>query len=280
MSEFDAVDSSNAPNTVESMARDLTRLGIENQNVLVHVSMSSIGWVCGGSEAVILALLSVVGEAGTIVMPAHSGGNSEPKYWQCPPVPSDWFETIYNTMPPFDPATAPTRGMGVVAEHFRTFPNARRSYHPQVSFAAIGKNAERITSNHSLTPQLGFDTPLGELYRLGGKVLLLGVGYDKCTAFHVGETLWEDMPRTDNAGAITENGRRVWKRFEDFDYDNSDFRHLGEAFEKEYPVVTGNVGNAECRLFDVKDAIDFAAVWIKKERGKRRSNGIIFLNKC
>ena len=58
------------PNTINSIYQDLNRLGINNNDiVLVHSSLSSLGWVCGGAQAVIIALMEVVGNSGTLVMP-------------------------------------------------------------------------------------------------------------------------------------------------------------------------------------------------------------------
>ena len=49
--------------TVESLQADFKALGIKNGMVLlVHSSLSLIGWVCGGAVAVIIALQEVLGK--------------------------------------------------------------------------------------------------------------------------------------------------------------------------------------------------------------------------
>jgi aminoglycoside 3-N-acetyltransferase len=61
-------------NSIDSIYNDLFELGVRNGDILlVHTSLSSLGWVCGGAQAVLMALKQVVGKSGTLVMPSHSG---------------------------------------------------------------------------------------------------------------------------------------------------------------------------------------------------------------
>ena len=267
MSEGDIISKTKEPNTVNSIYQDLMKLGINNSYILlVHSSLSSLGWVCGGAQSVIIAILNAVGDEGTLVMPAHSGDWSDPAEWGNPPVPSEWIQTIYDNMPAYEPGITPTRGMGCIAELFRTFPDTIRSNHPQLSFCANGRLAMHITGNHPLTPQLGMDSPLGKLYDLKAKVLLLGVGYDSCTSFHLAESLIKEMPVKRMGTAILDNGERIWKWFDDFEYNSDDFESIGKEFEESHTVQKGRVGNAECTLFEMKDGVDFARAWLVKHR--------------
>lgn len=267
MGERDIINKTEKPNTVATIVEDLKRLGINgNDIVLVHSSLSSLGWVCGGAQAVILALMEAVGKEGTLVMPAQSVDWSDPAQWECPPVPKEWIEIIYDNMPAFQAEITPTRGMGRIAELFRTFPNTKRSNHPQVSFCANGKLANHIVENHPLTPQFGMDSPLGKMYNLDGKVLLLGVGYDSCTSFHLAESLIDEMPKVKMGTSLIEDGLRVWKWFEDYEYDSDDFEVIGKGFEENYFVKEGKVGNATCVVFSIKDGVDFAREWLIKNR--------------
>jgi aminoglycoside 3-N-acetyltransferase len=199
-------------------------------------------------------------------MPAHSGDLSDPEEWSHPPVPSEWMKTIYETMPVFDVDMTPTKGMGTIAELFRTLPKTKRSLHPQVSFSALGEQAERITKNHPLTPQLGLESPLGKLYEASSKVLLLGVGYENATCFHLAETMITGMNEKKYGAPMMIEGERKWQWFRDFDYDSDDFNKVGEAFEKTHEVAKGKVGNAVCCLFDLKEGVDFAKKWLEKNR--------------
>lgn len=156
--------------------------------------------------------------------------------------------------------------MGQIAELFRTIPGTLRSNHPQVSFCANGKQAADIVSEHPLTPQFGMDSPLGRMYFTKAKVLLLGVGYDVSTCFHLAETMLERMPKRKMGAAIRENGWRVWKWFEDYAYDSDDFDQIGEQMQPSIDVQRGIAGQAECRLFDMRQAVDYALGWMRENR--------------
>ena len=88
------------PATVGSLVDDLRRLGVETGDVLmVHSSMSALGFVVGGAQAVCEALLIAVGAGGTIAMPSQSSDWSEPSDWSDPPVPESWWPTIREQWP-------------------------------------------------------------------------------------------------------------------------------------------------------------------------------------
>src|SRR5687768_2870661 len=105
---------------------------------MLHSSMHSVGFVAGGAQAVVQALLDVLGPEGTLVVPTHTPENTDPAGWSRPPVPQAWWATIREETPGFDPDRTPSRWMGRIAETVRCWPGALRSDHPQVSCAAIG----------------------------------------------------------------------------------------------------------------------------------------------
>jgi len=262
MSEAGAVDDSSGPVTAASLLRDLRALGVEPGEVLlVHASLSSLGWVCGGEHAVVLALEDAVGPDGTLVMPAFSAHLSEPAEWSNPPVPEAWWPAIRDNLPPFDPRRTPTRGIGRIADCFRAHPEARRSLHPQHSFAARAARAERITADHPLDDGLGEDSPLGRLYELDAHVLLLGVGHTSNSSLHLAEYRAEwPGKRVEENGAPTEQG---WTTLNEKHTDGDDFGRIGDAFIDE---TTGRVGAATARLFRQRAAVDFAVEWISAHR--------------
>lgn len=86
MSEVEAISRSERPATAASLASDLRRLGLaEGAVVMVHSSLSALGFVAGGAHAVVTALLDVVAVAGTVMMPSHSMHLTDPAGWQHPP---------------------------------------------------------------------------------------------------------------------------------------------------------------------------------------------------
>ena len=89
---------------------------------------------------------------------------------------------------PFDPKTTPCIGMGIVPDIFWRLPGVLRSDNPS-AFAAVGKQATRITAPHPIDPPHGLDSPVGRVYELDGQVLLLGVGHDANTTIHLAESL-------------------------------------------------------------------------------------------
>lgn len=267
MGEETAVHHAHMPRTRASLADDLRALGVQaGMTLLVHSSLSALGWVSGGPVAVVQALLDTLSPDGTLVTPTHSGQYSDPAQWRHPPVPEAWWPIIRDTMPAFDPRTAPTRGIGAIVEVFRAWPGARRSAHPQVSFAALGPQAERIIAGHALEDSLGEGSPLARIYELGGSVLLLGVGYDRNTSFHLAEYRAPGSPRITQGAPILEDGRRVWRAFGDIDLDSESFLEIGAAFEATGAVRTGTVGSAPSRLFPQRAAVDFATSWLSARR--------------
>ncbi|MET8165408.1 AAC(3) family N-acetyltransferase [Streptomyces sp. NPDC005329] len=251
--------------TRDSLAAELRALGVEpGEILLVHSSLSSLGWVCGGAVAVVRGLLDAIGPDGTLVVPTQSGGLSDPALWSNPPVPAQWWERIRATMPAYDPLITPALGVGVIPETVRTWPGALRSAHPQTSFAALGARAAELVEGHAPDCRLGEHSPLARLEKAGARVLLLGAGYHSCTSFHLAEYR---IP-----APLVEVGRPgpdgTWEVVTEVSIDSHRFDELGHDFERDRDVVRGTVGAADVRLFPVADAVAYAQRWLPLHRSR------------
>jgi aminoglycoside 3-N-acetyltransferase len=262
----------NAIVTRASLAHDAAALGVESGNcVCVHVRMSALGLVIGGPRAILDGLLDAVGGAGTIMMPAYSGDLSDPAEWRHPAVPAHRLDEIRDAIPAFDPIRTPTRGMGTVAEYFRTYPGVRRSPHPQSSFVAFGSSAEFLTKEHSFDYRFGPTSPLGRLVEMKGKVLLLGAPYDTISLFHLTQHLIGNSRQVRKSAPVIECGIRRWVEYADLEYPVDWFEDGVRFLIDEGIAVTGEIGMAHSVLVDAQRAVDRLIGW-------RQTHGLAGVN--
>ncbi|MCX7301084.1 MAG: AAC(3) family N-acetyltransferase [Rhodobacterales bacterium] len=271
MSEAEVSARTPYPHTTASLARDLRAGGLgAGDHVMVHVALSSIGWIVGGAGALIQALQDVVTPDGTILMPAHTPANSDPALWQNPPVPADWVPVIRDNMPAYDPARSACRELGAVADLFRSLPDVRRSPHPHVSCAAWGRLADVLTHDHPLEQAEGPLSPIGRLYDCDGRVLLIGVGHDNNTSLHLAEYRADYPGKTTHTqgAAVMHDGQRRWVIYQTLAVDSDDFPHAGAAYEASAGLTPGKLGNADLRLMQQRPLVDFATAWMTTHRGR------------
>lgn len=265
MDEADLIAATPEPRTRRTLVRDLTALGLKpGMTVLVHSSLSSLGWVCGGAVAVIQALMDVLTEDGTLVMPTHSSDLSDPAPWQHPPVPESWWPTIRQEMPAYDPGRTPTRGMGQLPELFRTWPAVLRSGHPHYSFAAWGEQAAFVTEGHSLDKGLGEASPLARVYDLDGWLLFLGTSHATNTSMHLSEYRAGVASPEETRAPVVVDGSRRWQALKDIVLDSDRFESIGADFEAAHSILRGRVGSADVRLFRQRVVVDFAVEWLRQ----------------
>ena len=259
-----------------TLVSDLRKLGVRTgQSILLHASLRSLGWVEGGAPAVVAALREVVGRGGTLVVPATTGDNSatSPAYRQRTRGMTARQRREYRrAMPPFNPVATPGAGTGRIAECVRTTAGAVRSTHPQSSFAAIGARAALFMHGHADHCHLGEESPLAKLYESGAWILMLGVGYDSCTCFHLAEYRYADNPpRRRYSCVVSRDGCRQWWQYEDVVLNSSDFPRIGEALEATPLVVKGTVGCADAVWIPLRAAVDFASAWLAVHRRSERT---------
>ncbi|MDC7218208.1 MAG: AAC(3) family N-acetyltransferase [Spirochaetales bacterium] len=82
-------------------------------------------------------------------------------------------DSLYNTDTPFDPATTPSE-RGILTEYIRTSPGSVRSFHPFISYTAIGAHAEQIccdVTRHGY----GLESPKDRMFKLDALYLSVGL---------------------------------------------------------------------------------------------------------
>ena len=161
MTDYETIRNSNS---YKKIKQDLIDIGIkEDDTVLCHSSLSSMGFVEHGAITFLLALCDLLSKNGTVLFPSFT-------YIEA----NQTFEFDYHKSKVC---------VGLIPETFRNMPGVKRSIHPTHSVCAIGKNADEIIKNHWLddTP-LGKNSPFQLLTNYNGKLLFVGCGL-YCNSF-------------------------------------------------------------------------------------------------
>lgn len=147
----------------EETRRVLAEALSPGDDVLIHASLRALGTFQPGPDIIIDALFDVVGQAGTVVMMTDTRSFAKTRRFSVDQ-PSE---------------------TGLLTERFRQRQGVRRSLVPMVSFAAAGARAsDYLQTYHS---HLDSTAPMTRLLENDGKILLLGIGYAKCTLYHLAE---------------------------------------------------------------------------------------------
>lgn len=247
------------PITEARLRQDLRQIAIgRGTTLIVHSSLKAAGWVLGGAHAVVRALIDVIGDEGTLAMPAATPQCAEPSAWRDPKTPAPWVEEILNHLPLFDAETTPTT-LGAIPEAFRTWPGTLRSAHPLESVCARGAHAAMITREHPLAFSEGPGSPFARLHDLDSLVLLMGVGFNRCTALHFAESLAPNRRTMKVRFPHLENGRRVWIDVPNVADDNdTHFPIIGRQFLSSRRASEGLIGEAKSLCFSMRDLVEVA----------------------
>lgn len=263
MSERNIIENTKKPNTFNSLVEDFQGLGIKpKMNLIVHSSLSSLGWTVGGGVTVIKALQEIITPSGTIVMPSHTTNNTDPTTWRNPSIPKDWVSDVKKSMIGFEKDITPPYFMGEVVNLFKSFPDVQRSNHPLYSFLSWGKNTNFILSDHSLDNGLGLDSPLGKLYTINSHILLLGTGYKRNTSMHLAEHLVEQKKNSEIKTLVLKNEKSVWITTKDIEYHEELFEEIGDKFESSNKISKRKIGNANVRLINLKSIVNFTTEYL------------------
>jgi len=222
--------------------------------VMVHSSLSAFGYVEGGAETAIEALLEAIGPTGTLVLPTLCQRDKERRE-----------ET-------WDIATSPS-DVGKITETFRTWPGAIRSDHFTHSVTALGPLAAEITSGHATAGgrpgpwgerAFGHGSPWEKLYEHNALYCFLGVTYRVHTLRHfiqsvlLGETLSRlEAARTREEGDGAEKLRAQaagWNKPGVFPWWNGEQEE--EALAARGLIRYVQIGSATCRSIPARTDVD------------------------
>jgi aminoglycoside N3'-acetyltransferase len=169
------------PVTRASLRRDLERMGLRRGELLmVHSSLSGLGFVEGGAESVLAALCDVLGEEATLLVPVYPLDRPA----------RDWLATdrIY------EPGLTASR-LGVIGETFRRRADVAIGPHPTHPIAGRGPLATEMLARHGAAASpFGDGSVFDDLERRRGRILALGSPFTHVSAFHLVEERLADFP--------------------------------------------------------------------------------------
>ena len=257
------------------LVSDVRGLGIRTGTIaMVHTRMSASGWVVGGSESVVRALLEALGPQGTLMAYA----SWEEHVYHAAEWPEKHRDAYLAEPPIFDVSTAEAvREHGRIPERVRTWPGAERSSHPEASVVAVGPQARWLIAPHPGNDAYGADSPFARLVEAGGQVLMLGAPLETITLLHHAEAI----ARTPRKRRVTfrvpvaDGGRVSERTFTDIDTSSGPFPYEELGLEADpFAVIAraallagvgvrGRVGQAKCHLFEARELTAFAVSWIE-----------------
>lgn len=261
---------------------DLRALGVRGGGIImVHSSLSQLGWVIGGAETVARALFEIIGADGTLM--AYIGWEDEPPMAE-DPVPDSVRALIREHFPPYDPLVARARkDHGRLPELLRTWPGAVHSGHPESGIVAIGRRAGEIAHPHPFDEGYGANSPYSRLVALNGQVLMLGAPLDTTTLIHHAETI-ANAPGKKRVAydypIYNDFGQREWRTFHDIDTSQGCLPYETVTPEPYVEHIAGRAllagagtrgvagyGTAYC--FEAEPLARFAVDWIERNFGNQ-----------
>lgn len=236
--------------------RDLGRIGVRGGDLLVvHSSFRSLGLVDTSPSDVIRVLIECLGSEGTLMMPTFT---------YC-------YSGIW-AVEPFDRLATPSVSMGVLPETLRSYPGALRSGSPTYSVAAYGKHAGVLTDHQENAGGLGPGSSFEEAYRLGAKILLLGVGNNRNSMIHYAEHVSGlpicDIPYREfwgRSALVMRNGEAVEVPILDFPGCSANFGAADEFLVENNLLQRGSVCSATAYLLDARAMVDAIAEQLRKQ---------------
>ena len=225
----------------EELASALGTLGLDGtRHVIAHASLRAFGFVEGGAPAMLNALRQ---QSATLVMPSFSYYTT--LVWPEEGRQPDWPRPAPPPGPAFGRYTRVSGDIGKVSQTLVDDPHTLRSFHPALSFVALGERAEEVLDAQSLDSPYA---PIGQLYDLDGLAVLLGVDHRSNTTLHYGEYL-AGVPQLDRYVLV--NGRVEKTTFPNC---SADFGRIAQHVQGEHAML----GRGRISVFSVRALVDAA----------------------
>lgn len=252
--------------------QQLEAIGLQSGDVvMVHAGLRLVGPMLNGPDALIGAILDVIGGTGTLLCYVNWDQQYEDALDERGYVPADLKPSI----PPFDPRTSrASKDHGAFAEFVRTTPGASRSLNPGASVVAIGHRAEWFTAAHPLDYGYGPDSPFARLVSADGKVLMIGAPLDTMSVLHHAEHLAQLPGKRVRRMEVPLqlNGRVSWRLIEEFDtvdpvvdgLDPAYFGTIVRAFLAGGAGQQARIGAAPSVLVPAAAIVGFAVRWLEQ----------------
>jgi aminoglycoside 3-N-acetyltransferase len=232
--------------------------------VVVHGSLKRVGWISGGANTVLDALLHVIGPHGTVIVPAQYTANLDPGLLE-PPVDPNLAQHLRLSQPPFRNKATHLPTMGALTMAVQLDERSKMSDHPTCAVLSLGQHASWITADHPLTPAFGPGSPYDKARELNAKVLLIGVDYAVLSALHTVQVQTRRGPWVIHTASMGPLEAPYRTEYLDLAYSTNGFNALGKAFENTHSVTMTPLGQAVMRSFLLNDLLGFAKIWMERE---------------
>ena len=239
--------------TLENLVDKFVAVGVETgDTLLVHSAYKSFGVVDGGPQTVIDALLTALGDGGTLIMPTFNFDFCQGNPWDVRQTPSH---------------------MGVITNLVRQHPDAARVFHPIYSFAILGKHKEYLTKDRYKS-SFEEKSLFGKLRDLDGKIMIIGLSYTNSMTFfhHVEEMEGVDYRyMKEFSGVVTdENGTSYEDTFTMLVRDiemgvETEVDPMGVLMENAGIVTIRKIGDSTVKLMRADDVYTFTAREMKRD---------------
>ena len=232
--------------------------------IVVHGSLKAVGWISGGANTIVDALLQVIGPQGTLIVAAQATENLDPGLLD-QPIDPRLAKVLRQAQPPFRGKATHLPSMGALTTAVQLDERSKISDHPTCAVLALGKQSKWITADHILSPAFGPGSPYVKAVELKAKAVLIGVDYSVLSALHTVQVQTKVLPWCIHSSVVgpLEAPHRI--AYLDLAYTTTDFNLIGQAFESAHPMTPRRLGNAVLRVLELSELLGFAKTWIERK---------------